>query len=67
MGFPGYAKYQSDSIDGDYLMKIYDLIEEVSSTFLEDVNEIAKRTVFNYIIGNSDAHLKNFSFLYNKN
>lgn len=66
LGFPGFAKYQNEYIEVDYLLKMFDMIEEVSSSFREDVNEIAKRTVFNYIIGNTDAHLKNFSLLYNK-
>lgn len=42
------------------------LLESASANPLADKLELAKRLVFCYAIGNTDAHLKNFSLLYNR-
>lgn len=43
-----------------------DLIDATSSNAIADRLEFAKRTVFNYVVGNANAHLKNSSLLYNR-
>ena len=46
-----------------YLGKIAQLIREQSAQPLEDLRNLWKLTVFNYLIGNCDAHLKNIGFV----
>ena len=65
LGFSPYLKYQPESGEGDYLVFIADLIDATSSNPRADRIEFAKRLAFNYAVGNSDAHLKNSSLLYN--
>lgn len=65
LGFGGYLKYQPPGLDVSYLSLIARLIEETCSNPIADKLEYAKRTVFDYVIGNSDNHLKNASLLYN--
>ncbi len=49
------------------LAQCYQLIIEYSSNPLEDVEQLLKWQLFNVIVGNSDAHIKNLSFLYEHN
>jgi len=42
----------------------YQLIIEYSSNPLEDAEQLLKWLIFNVIVGNSDAHIKNISLLY---
>lgn len=65
LGLAPYQKYQPDGTEGDYLCKVARLLESTSSNPIIDKQEFAKRTLFNYVIGNSDAHLKNSSLIYN--
>lgn len=63
---PDY-KYQPESLECDYIEIAGDLIDNISRFPSLDRLEFAKRLVFSYAIGNSDAHLKNSSFLYDEN
>ncbi len=45
----------------------YQLIIEYSSNPLADVEQLLTWQLFNVIVGNSDAHIKNLSFLYDNN
>lgn len=45
----------------------YQLIIENSSNPLIDAEQLIKWQLFNLIVGNSDAHIKNISFLYKEN
>lgn len=65
LGFGSYLKYQPPGLDVSYLSLIARLIENTCSDPIGDKLEFAKRTVFDYVIGNSDNHLKNASLLYN--
>ncbi len=65
LGLQPYQKYQPDGVEADYLCRISNLLESASDNPLLDKREFAKRLLFNYVIGNSDAHLKNSSLLYN--
>ena len=54
-------KYQNEG--GPGLRDIISLILEVSESPQEDVQTVIDATIFNWIIGGSDAHAKNFSLL----
>lgn len=66
VGFEPFYKYQPRGVDASYPSMMVDLVQSTSSDPRADVVELAKRLVFCYAIGNSDAHLKNFSLLYNR-
>lgn len=46
---------------------MFDLLRECSADPIADQEKLWDRCVFNFLIGNSDAHLKNFSILYSGN
>ena len=54
-------KYQNEG--GPGLRDIISLIREVSESPQEDVQTLIDATIFNWIVGGSDAHAKNFSLL----
>lgn len=62
MGVPPELKYQQEG--GPNLKKCFELVRQVSALPGPDVLRLFDAVVFNYLIGNSDAHGKNFSFLY---
>ncbi|MCR5481942.1 MAG: type II toxin-antitoxin system HipA family toxin [Clostridia bacterium] len=49
-----------------YLAGMFELIRNNSSSPLEDQTELLKMIIFNYLTGNTDCHVKNFSLLYSK-
>lgn len=55
-------KYEEDG--GPSIKKISSLLLDKTKLPLSSLKEFAKATVFNYLIGNCDAHGKNFSLLY---
>lgn len=55
-------KYQSDG--GPGFSDISDLIRSVCTSPLRDLEALVKVALFNLLIGNCDAHGKNFSFLH---
>ena len=61
LGIPPELKYQHEG--GPNLRKCFDLVREVSSVPGVDVLRLFDAVVFNFLIGNNDAHGKNFSFL----
>lgn len=61
LGIPPELKYQQEG--GPNFRKCFDLVREVSSVPGLDVLRLFDAVVFNYLIGNNDAHGKNFSFL----
>lgn len=65
LGLQPFYKYQPNGVAADYIEYAADLIGDASDAPVEDRLEFAKRLVFNYAVGNSDAHLKNSSLLYN--
>lgn len=66
LGFSTYMKYQPSDSNISYLSTISSLLDYTSLNPVLEKAEMAKRVVFNYVIGNTDAHLKNYSLLYNK-
>jgi serine/threonine-protein kinase HipA len=62
LGVPSEIKYQSEG--GPSLADSFNLIREVSSTPAPDLIALLDTVIFNLLIGNHDAHAKNFSLLY---
>ncbi len=67
LGLAPFYKYQPSGIQANYPVMAAELIERCSSNPAADLLEFSKRLLFCYVVGNSDAHLKNFSLLYNTN
>jgi serine/threonine-protein kinase HipA len=57
-------KYQKEG--GPSLKDCFDLIREVSTAPVVDLQRILDAVIFNFLVGNHDAHGKNFSFLYDQ-
>ncbi len=55
-------KYQEEG--GVSLKQCFDLLREVSAVPLVDLQRMLDAVIFNFLIGNHDAHGKNFSLLY---
>lgn len=62
LGIVSEQKYQKEG--GPSLKQCFALLREVSSVPAIDVARLLDDIVFNYIVGNNDAHGKNFSLLY---
>lgn len=62
MHLPTHMKYQNEQ--GPSIAQCLGLIEKNSQKPAADRLEFIRRIIFNYLIGNADAHGKNFSFLY---
>jgi serine/threonine-protein kinase HipA len=63
LGIVSEMKYQSEG--GVSLKQVFDLLRSVSSVPVIDLRHLLNVVIFNYLIGNNDAHGKNFSLLYN--
>ena len=55
-------KYQNEG--GPSLKQCFDLLRELSSAPVIDLQGLLNAVIFNFLIGNHDAHGKNFSLLY---
>lgn len=62
LGIPSSDKYEKQG--QQYLKSIFSLIRSYSANPLADMQELWKRIVFNYLIGNCDGHIKNNALLY---
>lgn len=62
LGYLSRKKYQSDG--GPKLPQIYSAITQYSSQKATDGYKFIKLLIFNYLVGNTDAHAKNFSFIH---
>ncbi len=62
LGISPEMKYQSEG--GPGLKACFELLRTVSSTPVIDLQHLLDAVIFNYLIGNNDAHGKNFSLLY---
>lgn len=61
MGISPEMKYQSEG--GPSISDCFSLVRKVSSTPVIDIKALLQGILFNLIIGNNDAHGKNFSLL----
>ena len=64
LGISSQDKYEKAG--GNYLKKMFSLIRSNFSNPMEDSIKLWKITVFNYLIGNTDNHIKNLSILYSE-
>ena len=51
---------------GSYLSKMFGILRDYSSSPIEDQLKLWDICVFNFLIGNTDNHIKNLSLLYGK-
>ncbi|WP_318664713.1 type II toxin-antitoxin system HipA family toxin [Treponema sp.] len=58
-------KYQADG--GPGIVEIYQMIKKNSVLPVIDLQAFLKNVLFNYLVGNCDAHSKNYSFIYDTN
>ena len=65
LGIPASDKYEKT--DSGYLGKMFDLIRSNCENPLEDQTKLWKMICFNYLIGNTDCHIKNHSLIYDSN
>ena len=62
LGFPPERKYQQEG--GPLLRDCVALLREWSTTPVLDIRDFVDGLIFNILIGNADAHGKNYSILY---
>ena len=62
LGIPSEIKYQSEG--GPSLADCFALLRRASSSPVIDLRSLLDAVLYNLIIGNHDAHAKNFSLLY---
>ncbi|MFI4983813.1 MAG: type II toxin-antitoxin system HipA family toxin [Rickettsiales bacterium] len=63
LGIVSEMKYETEG--GPTLKTCFDLLRRISSKPVVDLQHLLDAVIFNYLIGNNDAHGKNFSILYN--
>lgn len=62
LAIPSRLKYQNEG--GPGLAQCFELIRSASASPAKDLLQLFNGVLFNYLIGNHDAHGKNFSLLY---
>ena len=62
LGIVSEHKYQREG--GPSLKNCFELIREVSTTPVIDLQRLLDAVIFNFLVGNHDAHGKNFSYRY---
>ena len=60
------GKRKDEKYNGSY-EKVAKVISEYSTNYHKDLEDLFKAITINYIIGNGDAHLKNFGLIFNDN
>jgi len=63
-GIVSELKYQKEG--GPSLKQCFALLRDVSSAPVIDLARLLDAVIYNYLVGNNDAHGKNFSLLYKK-
>ncbi len=64
LGIPSAEKYEKSG-DG-YLRRVFDVIRARSENPLQDMLKMWDYLIFDYLIGNTDDHVKNISMLYSE-
>lgn len=62
LNIPPETKYQKEG--GPSLKRCFGLLRDASSAPVIDLARLLDAVIFNYLVGNNDAHGKNFSLLY---
>ena len=63
MGIPASRKYEAAA--GCYMKAMFDILRQYSADPIADQLKLWDIIVFNCLIGNADAHIKNYSLCYN--
>ncbi|MBS7671621.1 type II toxin-antitoxin system HipA family toxin [Croceicoccus gelatinilyticus] len=61
LGFSSHQKYAADG--GPTFKDSFDLVRVVTTRYAREVIRLLDAAIFNLLIGNADAHAKNYSFL----
>lgn len=64
LGIPASRKYEAEG--GPSLKACFDLVRRVSSDPAGDLLRLTDWVIFNFLIGNHDAHAKNLSLIYER-
>lgn len=64
LGIGAVDKYEIEN--DNYIERIFKLISQNFKNPIEAQRNLWKRIVFNYLIGNTDGHIKNISLIYSK-
>lgn len=64
LGIPAVLKYEKDG--QEYIKKMFEIIRSHSSNPIVDQMKLWEICIFNYLIGNTDNHIKNFSLVYSE-
>ena len=64
LGISSFDKYEREN--AGYMKKIFDVVRNYSANPIEDQLKLWDICVFNYLIGNTDNHIKNISLLYSE-
>ena len=62
LGIASANKYEKE--ENHYLPMMFEMLRNYSADPIVDQQKLWDRVIFNYLIGNTDAHIKNFSLLY---
>ena len=62
LGIPSSNKYEHNH--AGYLVKMFDILKQYSANPMEDQLKLWDLCIFDYLIGNTDNHVKNVSLLY---
>lgn len=64
LGINSSNKYEKNN--EHYLKQMFNIIRAYSANPIEDQLKLWRITVFNFLIGNTDNHIKNYSLIYSK-
>ena len=64
LGISSFDKYEREN--AGYMKKIFDVVRNYSANPIEDQLKLWDICLFNYLIGNTDNHIKNISLLYSE-
>jgi serine/threonine-protein kinase HipA len=61
-----FAADKYEKTPSGYMARMFELLRNNSSNPIEDQIALLRIIIFNYLIGNTDCHVKNFSLLYSE-
>jgi serine/threonine-protein kinase HipA len=61
-----FASDKYEKVPSGYMPRMFDLLRHNSVNPIEDQIALLRIIIFNYLIGNTDCHVKNFSLLYSE-
>ena len=64
IGIPSTSKYEKER--SGYMRRMFELLRQFSTNPIADQQKLWDLIVFCFCLGNTDAHIKNFSLLYGK-